>query len=124
VFDDTIWHPELIECLGDLRPRDGEPIDLLIQTVSFPEQTLFGPRCEAMRSLGKIGAPAGVRAARGIRATIYDSEPWVVALRERVLARIETPEEMWTGCSRCYWGRVPGDGECSTCLGLGFMTVE
>ena len=87
---------------------------------------MFGPRCEALRSLGKVGAPAGPRAARGIRGTIYDSMPWVVELRERVLQRIETSESAWTGCSRCYWGKIPGrpwqdHGYCAACLGLGFV---
>jgi hypothetical protein len=117
--------PELLECIGDLRPRDPEPIEILIQTVSFAAPMMFGQRCEALRSLGKVGSPAGPRAARGIRERIFDSAPWVVELRERVLSRIETPESAWQGCLQCYRGRVPDrpwdHGHCATCLGLGFV---
>jgi len=125
-FSSLVWHPELLECIGDLRPRDPEPIEILIQTVSYPKPMMFGPRCEALRSLGKVGGPAGPRAARGIRDMIYDSTPSIMDLRECVLARIETPESEWEGCPRCYWGRVPGrpwqdDDYCAACLGLGFV---
>jgi hypothetical protein len=90
-FNGVVWHPELLECIGDLRPRDPEVIEILIRTASHPK-LMFGTRAEAMRSLGKVGAPAGPRAAAGIRATISDSERWIIDLRERVLARIEGPE--------------------------------
>ena len=125
IFSALVWHPDLLACIGDLRPRDPEAIEILTRTVSAPD-LMFGTRCEALQALGKVGAPAGPRAAQGIRDRIYDSEPWIIELRERVLSRIEMPESAWTGCTRCYWGRVPGrpwqaPENCATCLGLGFV---
>lgn len=125
IFQDVLWHPVLLACIGDLRPREGEPIERLIQTVSSPD-LLFGPRYEAMLALGKIGAPAGPRAVQGIRATVHDRDEALVEVRERVVARIETPLDAWLGCPRCYWGHVPGrawsdTGPCSSCLGLGVV---
>jgi hypothetical protein len=122
VFADVVWHPELLEQIGDVRACDPAIIEILIQTVST--KMMFGPRLEAVRSLGKIGAPAGPRAVQVIRNNIYDSEPYVVALRDRVIARIETAEGTWQPCLRCFWGRVPGrdwnsDRHCQQCLGLG-----
>ncbi|MEZ4363166.1 MAG: hypothetical protein R3B48_23530 [Kofleriaceae bacterium] len=48
-FTQLVWHPELLTCLGDLRPREPEPIELLIQTVGTSRNLMFGPRREAMR---------------------------------------------------------------------------
>ena len=89
----------------------------------------FGVKYDTMIVLGKIGPDAGPRADAIIRRTVYDSQPWVIAARDRVLERLAAAANAWTVCGECCHGRVPdveGHGAlaCPTCLGLGFRPVE
>jgi hypothetical protein len=88
----------------------------------------FGVKYDTMIALGKIGPTAGPRAAELIRRTIHDSQPWVIAARDRVLERLVTAEDGWTVCGECCHGRVPnakghGSLACPACFGLGFRHV-
>jgi hypothetical protein len=119
----------LLECLGNLRPCVSDVIELLIETVLLTEgYDVVESHREALRSLGKVGPLAGSRAARAIRDNpISERRPDLTELRERVLTRIESAEDAWTRCPRCYWGKVPGRPldehfvHCAMCLGLGVI---
>ena len=111
---------DLIRCLGDLRVSD------LISIVREPG--FFEPRYQAMIALGRIGPPAGAEAAEAIRVAIYDSSEHVTGLRERVCARILSPEGAWRACRACDRGRLPAATygmpswrPCPECLGLAWV---
>jgi hypothetical protein len=126
-IDRPVVSTQLLECLGNLRPSD--VIELLIETVSRAQgHDVVESHREALRSLGKVGTLAGSRAARAIRDNpISERRPDLAELRERVLTRIESAEDAWTRCPRCYWGKVPGRprnehfAHCAMCLGLGVI---
>lgn len=126
--DDAPWShwSALVESAGDLPTRDSDIIATLICFVERPG--MFSPRFEAMGALGKIGAPAGAKAARAIRENIYESESYVTDVRNRVLERIESPPPQWSKCASCFHGYVSGFSygslgveSCETCLGLGWI---
>jgi hypothetical protein len=111
---------------GDLRVTYPEIIAQLIDTVGKP--FMFGPRFEAMVALGKIGAPAGARAAEVIRAAVYDSTPEIIGARDRSVSRIMSDDAGWLVCAACERGQVPSAGDrvpwtraCGSCYGLGFV---
>lgn len=114
----------LMDCFAHLGIRDGSIIDDIIGIVEEPG--MFGPRREAMMTLGKLGAVAGKRAATVIRDSIYDSTLEIAAQRDRVLERIESEEALWARCGACCYGRVHsveshGARTCPECLGLGHL---
>jgi hypothetical protein len=109
---------------GDLRVTDQIIINDLIGLVRA--QWPFGVKQRAMIALGKIGSSAGSEAIRAIREEVYDSTDWIIAQRERVLARIETASELWRDCNHCRRGKVIDDSsnvlilrDCPECYGLG-----
>lgn len=108
---------------GDLRTTDDVLIASLVEVVR--ECALFGPRREAMVSLGKIGPPAGDLAADVIEENIYDSSSVVVALRDRVLTRIRAADVGWRKCPDCVAGFRFGDSywlvDCDTCFSLNLV---
>ncbi|MGV3724998.1 MAG: hypothetical protein ACO1SX_29210 [Actinomycetota bacterium] len=114
----------LMDCFAYLRSTDSQIISDLVNQVEQPG--MFSPRREAMLALGKLGSVSGPRAAQVIRKAIYDSEPSIIAERERVLQRIETPDAEWVRCGPCCYGRVHRPGShgtlnCPDCLGLGYL---
>jgi hypothetical protein len=114
----------LMDCFAHVHTQDQGIIDDIIAAVKRPG--MFGPRREAMRTLGRLGAAAGSRAAAAIRNCIHDSSPGVTAERDRVLQRIETVATDWVRCGACCFGRVHradshGTGSCHRCLGLGYQ---
>src|SRR4029077_4787230 len=107
---------------GDLALDRDDIIAKLVKRVesAWPFELQF----QSMLVLGKIGAPAGERAASTIASHIYDSSEEVRAVRDRVLSRIRTPPNAWKPCGVCVRGMVRHEGEwrftaCSECLGLG-----
>ena len=111
---------------GDLRVADQIIINDLIGLVRA--QWPFGVKQRAMIALGKIGPPAGSEAARAIREEVYDSTDWIIAQRDRVLARIETVPGLWCDCNHCRRGKVTEDSsdililrDCPRCYGLGLI---
>ena len=87
---------------------------------------MFGVKYDIMITFGKIGPRAGLETANIIRKTIYDSQSWVVAARDRVLERLTASEEEWELCNNCCYGRVHneeshGARACPICLGLGYQ---
>ena len=89
----------------------------------------FGGKYDTMIALGKIGPVAGTSAVDLIRKAIHDSQPWVIAARDRVLARLESSEDARTRCDGCCYGRChdeEGHGEraCSLCLGIGYLPAS
>ena len=114
------------EFAGDLKVTDQVIINDLIGRVRG--QRLFGSKQLAMIALGKIGAPAGSEAARAIREEIYDSTDWIIAQRDRVLARIETASGLWRDCTNCRRGQIIDEStfscilcDCPECYGLGLI---
>ena len=123
--DFSVWDV-FTTAAGDLRVSHPEIIAQLIDTVEKP--FLFGPRFEAMVALGKIGPPAGTRAAEVIGAAIYDSSAEVVGARDRSIERILSADADWLVCAACERGRtpwvnygVPTTRACGDCYGLGFV---
>ncbi len=116
----------LMDCFAHLTTSDRGIIDDITTIVAEPG--MFGPRFEAMMTLGRLGAVAGKRAATVIRDSIYDSTPEIAAQRDRVLERIEAEEADWARCAACCYGRVHsteshGARPCPKCLGLGHLPV-
>jgi hypothetical protein len=116
----------LMEGFAHVRSKDHEVIDDMINV--FDMNTMFGCKFKAMISLGKIGPIAGQRAADTIRATVYDSEPWIIARRDRVLERLESKDQEWAVCGDCCYGRVHsaashGAQPCPKCLELGYRAA-
>ncbi|MAS93782.1 MAG: hypothetical protein CMO55_11375 [Verrucomicrobiales bacterium] len=111
------------DAVGDLQMDDPEILEFLIEMVSGGG--MFGPRFEAMVTLGKIGPAAGKPAATAIRDRIYDSSRSVVDVRERVLKRIESNATDWKKCPVCFHGylnksdSIPRIVACPSCFGLG-----
>jgi len=113
----------LMDCFAYLRTTDPEVINDFTNVVERSE--MFGPRRDAMLALGKLGPVAGPQAARVIRASIHDSSPELVAVRERVLQRLEGADD-WERCGACCYGQVHwpeshGMLACPGCLGLGYL---
>jgi hypothetical protein len=111
---------------GDLRVTDQVIVNDLIGRVRA--QRPFGLKQPAMIALGKIGSPAGSEAARVIREEVYDSTDWIIAQRDRVLARIETASGLWRDCTSCRRGQIIDESsfictlrECPGCYGLGLI---
>ena len=111
---------------GDLRITDQVIVNDVIGLVRA--QWPFGLKERAMISLGKIGPPAGSEAARAIREEVYDSTDWIIAQRDRVLARIETAPGLWRDCNNCRRGKIVDDSsgifilrDCPECYGLGLI---
>ncbi|MGV3723245.1 MAG: hypothetical protein ACO1SX_20280 [Actinomycetota bacterium] len=114
----------LMECFAHVQTSDRGVVNDIIAMVETPG--MFGPRHEAMKTLGRLGAVTGPRAADAIRRSIYESSPAIAAERSRVLQRIETPAADWERCQSCCYGcihRAGGHGEasCPSCLGLGYL---
>ncbi len=116
------------EAAGDLAITDPDILDRFISTV---EKSIFGFKVEAMIALGKIGPPAGMRAARVIQYTIHDSAEWVTALRDRALHRIQSRPSEWKTCPDCFHGYadrpdadLPVSARCPACLGYGHVPKE
>ena len=125
---DGSWWTPFTDAAGDLSIDDQEIIDQLIGVVERPY--MFGPRYEAMVTLGKIGPPAGPRSVRVITDAIYDSSESVTAVRNRVVERIASRIEDWTRCPSCFHGYVDGTAYqipsvqvCQNCLGLGHVPL-
>jgi hypothetical protein len=98
--------------------------DYLIEVVETPKW-LFGWAKMAIVFLGKLDAARGSRAAQVIRSRVYDSADSVIALRDRVLSRLESASS-WRTCPDCCFGlihsRATGFPEpCQYCLGLGLL---
>ena len=111
---------------GDLRVADQVIINDVIGLVRA--QWPFGVKQRAMIALGKIGPPAGSEAARAIREEVYGSTDWIIAQRDRVLARIETAPELWSECTNCRRGKIVDESSsvctlrnCPGCYGLGLI---
>lgn len=111
---------------GDLRVTDQVIVNDLIGRVRA--QWPFGLKQPAMIALGKIGSPAGSEAARVIREEVYDSTDWIIAQRDRVLARIETAPGLWSDCTNCRRGQIVDESsfictlrDCPGCYGLGLI---
>jgi len=111
---------------GDLRVTDQVIVNDLICLVRA--QWPFGIKPPAIIALGKVGSPAGSEAARAIREEVYDSTDWIIAQRDRVLARIETAPELWSECTNCRRGKIVDESsfcctlrDCPECYGLGLI---
>jgi len=123
-WDDAV---ALMDALAYVRTTDQEIIgDMLkIFDTDFP----FGGKLSTMIALGKIGPAAGSRVADKIRSTVYDSHPALVAVRDRVLERLESEEGEWLVCGDCCYGQVRnqtgfGAKPCPKCLGIGWRSIN
>jgi hypothetical protein len=114
---------------GDLEITDPRVISDLVATIRaiIPFLSIR----DAMVALGRIGPAAGEAAAQAIQAVVYDSSPWITALRDRVLRRIRTAPDQWCKCQACHQGLVhvderngPEVEECPTCYGLGYIELD
>ncbi len=117
----------LMDGFAYVRTHDQEVIGDMVSV--FETDLPFGGKYDTMIALGKIGPAAGIRATDTIRKTIHDSQPWVIAARDRVLARLESAADTWASCDRCCYGRVhdnDGHGErsCPLCLGIGYLPTD
>jgi hypothetical protein len=117
----------LMQCFAHTNKCNQAVIDYLIDMVE--EDAPFGIRYDAMMMLGRLDAARGTRAADVIRASIYDSSPWVVAARNHVLARLETDASQWMRCKECCHGLVHDPRSCCGvscphCFGLGFVQAQ
>lgn len=117
------WSP-FTSAAGDIHTDDQQIIDQLIAVVGTP--FMFGPRFEAMVALGKIGQPAGPKAAKVIVDSIYDSSEAITSIRNRVIRRIQSSASEWACCAICYNGYVngtaygiPSTKTCGECFGIG-----
>jgi hypothetical protein len=111
---------------GDLRVTDQVIVNDLIRLVRA--KCLFWFKRPAIIALGKIGQPAGSEAARAIREEVYDSTDFIIAHRDRVLARIETAPGLWRDCTSCRRGQIVDESsftctlrDCPGCYGLGLI---
>lgn len=116
----------LMDALAHVATEDQEIIGDMLAI--FDTGMPFGGKFDTMIALGKIGPIAGPRAAATIRRTVHDSQPWIIAARDRVLERLVSVEDAWTMCGACCYGRVSeaerfGAQACPACLGLGFRPV-
>lgn len=116
-----------VAAVGDLRIAHPPILTYLINFVA--RAGMFGPRFDAMLALGKIGAPAGPRAAEVIVGAIYDSDAAVTALRDRIIKRIRSAPSDWIVCPACFHGYVDGVSSglpsvqsCRQCFGIGAIT--
>ncbi|MEO7717822.1 MAG: hypothetical protein ABIY70_16605 [Capsulimonas sp.] len=83
----------LMDAFAHVRTKDQAIVGDIIDIFDTEEQ--FGCKLKAMISLGKIGPVAGTRASATIRRVVYDSEPQIIAIRDRVLERLESDEDGW-----------------------------
>jgi hypothetical protein len=118
----------LMDCLAHAEVADREVIQDLIGVVQS-EGILFEPRFQAMISLGRLSAAREYGAADAIRAAIYDSKPWIVRTRDRVLQKLTTPDSKWEPCRYCSYGLISnrdnyGEQTCSRCLGLTVVPIH
>ena len=111
---------------GDLRVTDQVIVNDLVDRVRA--RWPFGIKQLAMIALGKIGSQTGSEAARAIREEIYDSTDFIIAQRDRVLARIETVSGIWRDCMNCRRGQIIDESsfcctlrDCPGCYGLGLI---
>jgi hypothetical protein len=129
------WHEHPDTChrlvlrpfVGDFRVTDQDIIHDLIGRIRR-QGGLFSWIESAMIALGKIGPPAGSEAARAIRENVYDSTDWIIAQRDRVLARIGTAPGLWHDCTNCRRGQIVDESsfscllrDCPECYGLGHI---
>jgi len=130
----TLWkarHSEnsdlfvLMDCLAQAEIADPSVINDLISVVETPA-FMFEARRRAMMTLGRLDAARGTRAAEVIRKVVYDSTPQIIALRKRVLERLETQGAEWQHCTNCCYGHIHDpstfrERPCPHCLGLGVL---
>jgi hypothetical protein len=123
-----IYWGALMDCFCHLQLADQKIISYLIDLVEQPAWH-FGFRFDEMMILGKLDAARGTRAAEVIRKVVYDSTPHIIAVRDRILQRLETNGSEWRRCTNCCYGRVHssdsfGARDCSHCLGLGTVHLS
>ena len=126
---DTRWVGDseaFVHAASDLQLDRPGVVEHFIETVRRPD--MFGPRFNAMVALGKIGATAGDDAASVIEEYIYESSPWVAAVRRLCIQRIRTSASDWVTCADCVRGLVPDSSDaigyykgCPTCHGLSWV---
>lgn len=115
----------LMDCFSHIKTRNHSVINDLIGIVE-KAGLMFGPRYQAMMTLGRLPLAQPIRAADAIRASVYDSTPGIVAARDTVLARLSSSSTEWERCSECCYGwihspRSHGESECPNCFGLGLV---
>jgi hypothetical protein len=115
----------LLDGYARLDEQSAQYVDALIGLVGTAPFSGWFP---VVAALGRVGPAAGERAARVIRESVHDSEPWIRAIRDRALERIETPEHRWSRCGACDFGAILDRSReqwrrrsCDDCLGLGFV---
>ena len=128
----AIWPGKVVlrqrhfEAALDAHGRLGESspayVDALLAHIEADD--MFSVWFPGVTALGRVGQAAGPRSAQVIRRKVLDTEPWIIAVRERALARIESPPETWErcGCDNGYvvdrsgarWRR----SRCPKCLGF------
>jgi len=113
--------PQLLEAYGRLGESSQDYVDALLALIGC--DVPFGGWFPAVTALGRVGPAAGQRAAEKILAAVHDTEPSIIELRDRVLARLQSGTA-WLPCD-CRDGHVVERSEarlrrteCPRCLGL------